>query len=81
MRLVVRRLPVTHHGHDVGKRRAGAVILVGIEEDTQALKFVCGTKDRALCGTLLGEPEGEAIAVQVALAVDCEFEFDLAGSV
>lgn len=79
MRLIVGGLPVAHHSHNVGKRDTRSVILVGIDEDAQTLELVCRSEDRALCGALLGEPEGEAIAVQVALAVDFEFELDLYG--
>lgn len=77
VRLVVGGLAVTHHGHDVGERDTGAVVLVGIEEDTETLETVCRTEDRALRGALLGEPKREAITVQVAIAVDLEFQFDL----
>lgn len=78
MCLVVARLAITHHGHDKWKRGAGTVVLVSIEEDTKALKVIRRTKNRALCGALLGEPQGESIAVQVTLSMDFEFEFNLA---
>jgi hypothetical protein len=78
MRLVVRGFPITHHGHDVGERHAGAVVLIGVEEDTETLEFVCRTEDRALCGALLGEPKRKPITVQIAIAVDLELELDLA---
>lgn len=77
MCLIVGGLPVAHHGHNVGERNAGAVVLVGVNEDTQALELVCRPEDRPLCGALLGEPEGEAIAMQGALAVDLELKFNL----
>lgn len=77
MRLIVRGLPVAHHCHNVGERGARAVVLVGVDEDSQTLESVCRAEDRALRGALLGEPESEAIAVQVALAVDFKFELDL----
>lgn len=79
MRLIICGLPVTHHRHNVREGDAWAVVLVGVDEDTKTLKPVCRSEDRALCGTLLGEPEGEAIAVQVTLAVEFEFELDLWG--
>lgn len=63
MRLVVGGFPITHHGHNVRERYTGAVVFVGIEENTEALKLVGRTEDRALCGALLGEPKGEAISV------------------
>jgi hypothetical protein len=76
--LVVGSLSVTHHSHDVGERHARAVVLVGVDEDSETLESVSRAEDRALGGALLGEPHSEAIAVQVALAVDLEFQLDLA---
>lgn len=73
MSLIVRSRSVAHHGHDVRERHARPVVLVGIEENTQALEAVCGPEDGALSGTLLGNPEGKAIAVQIILAVDLKF--------
>lgn len=77
MSLVVGSLAVAHHGHDVGERSAGTVVLVRIEEDTQTLEVVRRTEDRTLSGALLGEPHGETIAVQVAGPFDLEFNLDL----
>lgn len=77
MRLVVGGLAIAHHGHNVGEGNTGTVVLVGIEEDTKTLELVCGSKDRAVCGALLGEPESETITVQRTTAVDLEFQFDL----
>lgn len=77
MGLVVGGLPITHHGHDVGERSTGAVVLVGIEEDAQTLKVVRRAEDGTLRRALLGEPHGEPIAVQVAGAVDLELDLDL----
>lgn len=77
MSLVVGSLAIAHHGHDVGERSAGTVVLVRVKEDTQTLKVIRRTEDRALGGALLGEPHGEAIAVQVAGTFDLEFNLDL----
>lgn len=77
MRLVVRRLAVTHHGHDIWERSTRAVVFVRVEENSQAFKVVCRPKDGTLGCALLGEPQGEAISVQVAGAMDLEFNFDL----
>ena len=77
MRLIVGGLSITHHGHDVWERHARTVVLVGIKEYAETLKPVRRAKDRALRGTLLGEPERKPIAVQVAIAVDFEFKLDL----
>lgn len=79
VRLVVRGLSVAHHRHNVGKRDTWAVVLVRVDKDSQTLKSVCRSEDRALCGALLGEPERKAIAVQIALAVNFEFQLDLSG--
>lgn len=78
MRLVIGGLPIAHHRHDVRERHTGAVVLIGVEEDTETLESVCRTEDRALCGTLLGEPEGKSITMQVAGAVDLKLELNLA---
>jgi hypothetical protein len=75
--LVVCSLPVTIHSHDVGKHCAGAVVLVCIEEDTEALELVGRTEDVALGGALLGEPHCEAVAIQVALAANLELYLNL----
>lgn len=77
MRLVVRGLSVAHHGHDIRERDTRTVVLVGIEENTETLELVCRSEDGTLRGALLGEPESEAIAVQVALAVELKLQFDL----
>lgn len=77
MRLVVRGLAVTHHGHNIWKRHAGTVVLVGIEENTQTLELVRGSKHGALGTALLGEPEGETITMQVTAAMDLELELNL----
>lgn len=79
MRLIVRGLAVAHHGHDIWERSPRTVVLVRVEEDSQALEFVRRTKDRARGCALLGEPQGKAISVQVAGAMDLEFNLDLYG--
>ena len=78
MCLIVRRLAITHHGHDIGKRSTGTVVFVSVEENTKTLEVIRRAKDRALCSSLLGEPQGESITVQVAVPVEFEFEFNLA---
>ena len=75
--LVVLGLAVTVHGHDVREHCAGAVVLVGVDEDTEALEVVGVAKDRSWLRALLGEPYGEAIAVEIALAMDLEFDRNL----
>ena len=75
--LVVRCLPIATHSHDIGKHCAGAVVLVRIKKDAEALELVGGTEDVARSGALLGEPHSEAVAIQIALASDFELEFDL----
>lgn len=77
MRLVIARLAITHHSHDKRKRGTGTVVLVRVEEDTETLEVIRRTKYRALHCALLGEPQGESIAVQVTVSVDFEFEFNL----
>ena len=75
--LVVGRLAVAVHGHDVGEDGARAVVLVRVDEDAQALELVGMAKDRPWLRALLGEPHGEAVAVEVALAMDLELDGDL----
>ena len=75
--LVIGRVAVAVHGHDVGEHGARAVVLVRIDEQTEALELVGVAKDRPRLRALLGEPHGKAIAVEVALAVDLEFDNDL----
>jgi hypothetical protein len=75
--LVVRRVSIAIHGHDIGEDGSRTVVLVGIEEDAESLKLVSVTENRARLCTLLGEPHGEAIAVEVALSVDLEVDNDL----
>lgn len=70
-------MPVAHHGHDVRERHAGAIVLIGVEENTEAFKSVGRTKDRALGRAFLGEPQRKAIAMQVPGTVDFELELDL----
>lgn len=75
--LVIWRLSITVHSHDVGKHRAGPVILIRIEEDAEAFEVVLRSEDWAGCCALLGEPHCETVAVEVALAGDLEFHHDL----
>lgn len=75
--LVIRGLPITVHSHDVGEYCARAVVLVRIEEEAKALELVCVTEDVSWLSALLGEPHCEAVAVEVALAVNLELELNL----
>jgi hypothetical protein len=77
VRLVVGSLSVTHHGHDVGERHAGTVVLIGVEEDTKTLEFVRRTENRALSRTLFGKPKRKPITMQVPGAMDFKLELDL----
>lgn len=74
--LVVLGLAVSDHGHDVGEDDAGAVVLVGVEENTQALELVPHAKHRSLFHAGLCDPESHAIAEESAGAMDLEFELD-----
>jgi hypothetical protein len=75
--LVVGSLAVAVHGHDVREDSAWTVVLVRVNEDTEALKVVGVAKDGPRLCALLGEPHGEAVAVEVALAMDLEFNRNL----
>lgn len=74
--LVVGLLSVSKHGHDVGEDDAGPVVLVRVDEDTQALKLVGVAKDGSELASLLGDPHGEAVAVELVLAMDLELNLD-----
>jgi hypothetical protein len=79
--LVVEGLAVASHGHDVREHGAGAVVLVGIEEDTKTFKLVNGSEDWSLLCALLGEPECETIAIKGVLSVYLKLELDLPAGV
>ena len=53
------------------------MVLVGIDEDPESLEFVCVAENRAWRSTLLSDPYGHAIAVEVPYAMDFEFDFNL----
>ena len=74
---VVCRLTISVHGHYVGEHRARAVILIRVEENAETFKLVYMTKDVPRLGSLLSDPHGETITVEIALAVDVEFELNL----
>ena len=75
--LIVRGLAVAVHGHDVREYGAWSVVLIRVEKETESLELVGVAEDVAWLCALLGEPHGEAIAVEVALAGDLELEFNL----
>jgi hypothetical protein len=75
--LIIRRLSVAAHSHDVGKHGAWSVVLVRVEEETESLELVRVAEDVARLCALLGEPHCEAIAVEVPLSVDLELEQNL----
>jgi hypothetical protein len=66
MVLVVGRLPIAHHGHDIWERSTGTVVLVCIEENAQTFKSICRSEHGAGCSTVLGEPKRKSVAVEVA---------------
>jgi len=74
--LVVLGLAVADHGHDVREYNAGPVVLVGVEEDSQAFELVFHAEDGAFFHAGLCDPERHAIAEEGARAVDLEFELD-----
>lgn len=75
--LIIGGLSVAAHGHDVGEHGAWAVVLVCVEEETEALELVRVAEDVAWLGALLGEPHGKTVTVEVALAGDFELEYNL----
>jgi hypothetical protein len=75
--LIIGGLSVATHSHDVGEHGAGAVVLVCVEEDTKTLEFVRVAEDVAWLRALLGEPHGEAVAIEIPLAMDLKLEKNL----
>lgn len=75
--LVVLRLAVADHGHDVGEDHAGSVVLVRVEEYSETLKLVLHTEHGTFLRARLCYPECHAIAEQCAGAVNLELEFHL----
>lgn len=75
--LVIRRLAIANHSHDVGEDNAGSVVLVCVKEDSEAFEVVGATENRALLRALLSEPHGKAVAIKCVLAVDLELHLDL----
>lgn len=69
-------MSVSKHGHDIGEDDAGAVVLVRVDENAQALELVGVAKDGSELASLLGDPHGEAIAIQLVLAMDLELDLD-----
>lgn len=67
----------TKHGHDVWKNYAWAVVLVGIKENSQSLEFVNGPENRASKSSLLRDPHGHPIAVEVSCSMNFELELNL----
>lgn len=74
--LVVARLSVSKHGHDIGEDNTRSVVLVCVDKDAQAFEFIRMAKDGTELASLLRDPHGEAIAVELVLAVDLEFNLD-----
>lgn len=66
--LVVGSVSVAKHGHDVGEDNTRAVVLVRVDKDSEAFESISRAKDRAHLTTLLGDPHGEAIAVELVLS-------------
>lgn len=75
--LVVLLLPVADHNHDERKDNPWPVVLVCIEEDAQSLEIVSAAEYRPLLGAIFGEPHGEAVAVQLVLAMNLELDLNL----
>lgn len=75
--LVVRLMAIAIHGHNVWEDDTGAVVLVGIDKDAQSFEAVSVSKDVALLAALSCDPHGEAVTVELVLARDLKFNFNL----
>ena len=69
-------MTVTKHSHDIREYNTGSIVLIRVEEDAETFEFVHGAEDGTGGGTILGDPEGETVAVQMTVAMYTEFEFD-----
>lgn len=77
MRLVIASLTIPHHSHDVRKSNPRTIILVSVKEDTETLESIRGTENGTLRGTLLGEPQGKTVTVQITGSMNLELKLDL----
>ncbi len=75
--LVVELAAVAVHRHDVGEHHAGPVVLVRVDEDTQAVKLVAAAKDGAHLAALARHPHSQTVAEQLVLARNLELDLDL----
>ena len=75
--MVIRRMSVTKHRHDIRKLDAGSVVLVRIEEDAKSLKPIRRAEHRTIDPSLLREPHGHAVTKKMMSAMNVEFHFDL----
>jgi len=76
MSLIIRRMSIPQHSHDIGKHHSRAIVLVRVEENTQTLKVILVAKHWTLLSAVGSHPHGEAIAEEVSLAIDVELDFD-----
>jgi hypothetical protein len=75
--LIIRRRSVAVHGHDVGEHGAWPIVLIRVEKQSETLELVGVSEYVARLRALLGEPHGEAIAIEVSLTRNFELEFNL----
>lgn len=75
--LIVCDRGIAQHCHHIGEYDARSLVFVGVDEHPEAFELVRRTKNRSLGASLLGEPNGHAVAVEVALTVDLELDFNL----
>lgn len=68
---------VSEHGRDVREHGPWAMVLIRVDEDSKAFEIVFMAEDLAGCCAAFGYPYGHAIAVEVALAMNLEFDLNL----
>lgn len=75
--LIIGRLAIANHKHDIGEDCARSIVLVCIKEDSETFEVVFGTEDGTLLGSVFCNPHREAISIEVPSAMNLEFKFNL----
>lgn len=81
IRLIVSRIPVAQHCHNIWEYCPRSIVLVCVEEDAETLELIGRAENWAWDGTLFRQPHRKPIAEESALSSDFECEFDLTISV
>ncbi len=80
MVLVVRYRAIAQHAHHIGEYDSWARILIGIDENTQAVEIIGGPKHWSRRSAFLSEPHRHSITVENSRAMYLKGDFDLQGT-